>query len=180
VVDFRVLQKLDGEEKYKAQVDEYSVRFAPASASTIQAESEEILTKTIVIHFFPNSWEIDKMVTKDVDGKQIEEKYDPNAQFVIEEVGQLAGQYGAARIVIEGHTDASMKGQVPPALVKDLAQNRANAVKESLVKKFPTLEPNQFAANGIGWDRPSDPADPANHAKNRRVEIKVYPAEKPQ
>ena len=26
-------------------------------------------------------------------------------------------------------------------------------------------------------DRPADPADPENHAKNRRVEIKVYPAE---
>ena len=30
---------------------------------------------------------------------------------------------------------------------------------------------------GLGWDRPADAADPDNHAKNRRVEIKVYPAE---
>ena len=31
---------------------------------------------------------------------------------------------------------------------------------------------------GLGWDRPADPQDPTNHAKNRRVEVKVYPAEK--
>ena len=48
-----------------------------------------------------------------VDGKEVEELYDPNVAFVVEEVGKLAGQFGAARIVIEGHTDASMKGQVP-------------------------------------------------------------------
>jgi flagellar motor protein MotB len=70
-----------------------------------------------------------------------------------------------------------MKGRTPADVVKELAGNRANAVKEALVKKFPTLTPNQFTANGVGWDRPADPADPQNHAKNRRVEIKVYPAE---
>ena len=31
--------------------------------------------------------------------------------------------------------------------------------------------------NGLGWDRPADPTDPKNHAKNRRVEVKVVPAE---
>jgi flagellar motor protein MotB len=42
------------------------------------------------------------------------------------------------------------------------------------------LQPNQFSASGQGWSRPADPNDPLNHAKNRRVEIKVYPAESPQ
>jgi outer membrane protein OmpA-like peptidoglycan-associated protein len=92
-------------------------------------------------------------------------------------VGKLVGQYGAARVVIEGYTDASMRGQVPDSAVQELSLNRANAVKESLVRKFPTLQPNQFSAAGMGWDRPLDPNDPANHAKNRRVEIKVFPLE---
>jgi len=61
--------------------------------------------------------------------------------------------------------------------VKELASNRANSVKESIIKKFPTLQPNQFSVSGVGWDRPADPADPMNHAKNRRVEVKVYPLE---
>jgi len=177
VVDFSIIKSLEKIPKYANQKNEYGIRFAPMSASTIQAESDEILTKTVVIHFFPNSWDLDKKVKRTVDGKEVEELYDPNAGFVVEEVGKLAGQYGAARIVIEGHTDASMKGRVPPSLVKELSTNRANAVKQARVKKFPNLQPNQFAVAGMGWDRPADPNDPMNHAKNRRVEIKVYPAE---
>jgi len=49
-------------------------------------------------------------------------------------------------------------------------------VKEALARKY-QLDPNQFNAVGMGWDRPADPADPANHAKNRRVEIRVFSAE---
>jgi flagellar motor protein MotB len=112
-----------------------------------------------------------------VDGKDVEELYDPNVSFVVEEVGKLAGQYGAARIIIEGHTDGSMKGQIPRSLVQELSLNRANSVKEAIVRKFNTIQPNQFSAAGVGWDKPADPSDPENAAKNRRVEIKVYPAE---
>ena len=177
VMDFSVIQKLGSEPKYASQKNEYDIRFAPAAASAIQGESDEILTKTVVIHFFPNSWDLNKKVTRSVSGKDVEELYDPNVGFVIEEVAKLAGQYGAARIVIEGHTDGSMKAQVPKSVVQELSLNRANAVKDAIFKRFPTLQPNQFAPAGIGWDRVADASDPNNHAKNRRVEIKVYPAE---
>lgn len=177
VMDFSVIKTLEAEPKYANQKNEYQVQFAPTTAAKVQGESEEILTKTVVIHFYANSWDLKKMVVKTVDGKEKQELYDPNIDFVVEEVGKLAGQYGAARIVIEGHTDGSMKGSVPAALVQELSLNRANAVKEALVRKFPSLQPNQFLAAGKGWDRPADPGDPGNHAKNRRVEIKVYPAE---
>lgn len=179
IVDFSILKKLEAIPRFASQRDEYEVRFAPLSAGAIQAESNEILTKTVVIHFFPNSWDLRKKVTTNVDGKDREDLYDPNVDFVLEEIGKLAGQFGAARIVIEGHTDASMQGRVPPGLVQELSMNRANAVKDGLVLKFTKLQPNQFSTAGIGWDRPADPADPLNHAKNRRVEVKVYPAEAP-
>jgi NitT/TauT family transport system substrate-binding protein len=177
VMDFSVIQKLANEPKYASQKNEYDIQFAPATAGSIQGEKDEILTKTVVIHFFPNSWDLGKKVTRSVDGREVEELYDPNAGFVVEEVAKLAGQYGAARIVIEGHSDGSMRGQVPKTLVQELSLNRANAVKEGILRKFPSLQPNQFATNGLGWDRPADGSDPENHAKNRRVEIKVYPAE---
>jgi NitT/TauT family transport system substrate-binding protein len=177
VMDFSIIQKLAGEPKYASQKNEYNIQFAPAAAGTIQGEKDEILTKTVVVHFFPNSWDIEKTVTRTVDGKEVEERYDPNVGFVIEEIGKLAGQYGAARIVIEGHTDGSMRAQVPRNLVQELSTNRANAVKEAIVRKFSSLQPNQFSTTGLGWDRPADPSDPDNHAKNRRVEVKVYPAE---
>ena len=177
VMDFSVIQKLSSEPKYASQKNEYDVQFAPATAGSIQGEKDEILTKTVVIHFFPNSWDLNKKVTKTMDGKDVEELYDPNVGFIVEEVGKLAGQYGAARIVIEGHTDGSMRGTVPKSLVQELSLHRANSVKEAIVRKFPSLQPNQFASSGIGWDRPAETTDPENHAKNRRVEVKVYPAE---
>jgi NitT/TauT family transport system substrate-binding protein len=175
VMDFSVIQKLAGEPKYANQKNEYDVQFAPTTAAAIQGEAPEILTKTVVIHFFPNSWDLFKKVTDS--GKAIEKEYDPNATFVIEEIGKLAGQFGAARIVIEGHSDSSMKGTIPESSVLELSTNRANAVKEALLRKFPGLQANQFATNGLGWSRPADPNDPLNQAKNRRVEIKVYPLE---
>ena len=174
VMDFTILQKLQGEQKYAAQKDEYQVQFVPTTASAVQAEKSEILTKTVVIQFFPNSDEIEKVVVGQ-DGK--EHAYDPNVPITLEEIGRLAGQYGASRIVIEGHTDASMRGQVDPSAVKELSMRRANAVKQALVRKFKSLQPNQFVTSGMGWERPADQNDPLNSAKNRRVEIKVYPLE---
>ena len=174
VMDFSVIQKLVAEPKYASQKDEYQVQFVPTTASLVQAEKNEILTKTVVVQFFPNSDDIEKTVTSP-DGKAT--PYDPNVPLTLEEIGRLSGQYGAARVVIEGHTDASMRGQVDPAAVKELSLRRANAVKQALLRKFKTLQPNQFVTTGMGWDRPADSNDPQNGAKNRRVEIKVYPLE---
>jgi NitT/TauT family transport system substrate-binding protein len=177
VMDFSVLQKLGKEPKYSSQKNEYDVQFAPATASSIQGESDEILTKTVVIHFSSNSWDLMKKITEVINGKDVEQLYDPSVPFVVEEIGKMSGQFGAARIIIEGHTDSSMKGRVPDSAVRELSANRANAVKEAILKKFPTLQPNQFTVSGLGWDRPADETDPLNQAKNRRVEVKVYPLE---
>jgi NitT/TauT family transport system substrate-binding protein len=175
VMDYRVIAKLGNEEKYRAQKDEYTVAFAPKPTSEVRGEAE-ILTNTVTIHFYPNSWEIFKKVTKDQDGKTVETDYDPKAKFVIAEIGKLAGQFGNARIIIEGHTDSSMKGKVPAEMVKDLSERRANAVKEAVINEF-KFDPNKFNVEGFGWDRPSDPTDTDNHALNRRVEVKIYTAE---
>jgi NitT/TauT family transport system substrate-binding protein len=177
VMDFSVIKKLGLEAKYANSKDEYSIRFTPKSVQSIKLESTEILTKVVVIHFYPNSWDLSKKIVKQEGGKAVEELYDPNVDFVLDEIAKLASQYGAARIVIEGHTDASMVGKVPTTLVKELAGNRAAAVKEALINKYKTLDPKQFGTEGMGWDVPADANDPLNHAKNRRVEVKVYPLE---
>src|SRR5436190_1606498 len=93
VMDFSVIQKLAGEPFYANQKNEYQVQFVPTSATAVQAESNEILTKSIVIQFYPNSDDIEKTIEKTVDGKTVQERYDPNAPFVVEEAGKLAGQF---------------------------------------------------------------------------------------
>ncbi len=177
VMDFSVIQKLGNEEKYKSQRDEYLIQLSPKTVGEIRAESPEILTNTVVIHFYPNDWNLHKKIEQQIDGKAVESLYDPNVDNVLEGIGKLVGQFGAARVVIEGHTDSSLRGQVPADLVKELSMNRANSVREALVQKF-SLEPNRFVVDGLGWDRPADPNNPFDQTKNRRVEIKVYPAEK--
>jgi len=176
VMDFSLIQKLGKEEKYASQRDEYQVTLAPKTVGEIRAESPEILTNTVVIHFYPNDWDVYKKVVREIDGKKVEVPYDPNAKSVLQGVAELVGKFGAARVIIEGHTDASMRGQVPEALVKELSLNRAQAVREALVREY-KLEPSRLMVDGMGWDRPADPKNPFNHAKNRRVEVKVYPAE---
>lgn len=178
VVDFSVLQKLAKEEKYASQTNEYRVAFTPKSTGEITAEAEEVLTNTVIIHFAPNRHDLMHKVTRvREDGTEVEELYDPNVEFVLDEIARLVSQFGAARVIIEGHTDASMKSLLPDdSLVKELSRNRANSVKEALVENF-DLDPNQFNAEGVGWDEPADPNDPLNHAKNRRVEIRVFSAE---
>ena len=177
VMDFSVIEKLGKDPKYSSQKDEYQVRLAPKAVADIHAESDEILTNTIVIQFFPNSWDLYSKIDRDANGVKKEVLYDPNVDNVLQEVAKLAGQFSAARIIVEGHTDGSRRGQVPEAMVKELSLNRANSVREALVNKY-QMDPNRFAAAGLGWERPADPNDPENHAKNRRVEIKVYTAEK--
>jgi NitT/TauT family transport system substrate-binding protein len=178
VMDFSIIQKLGQESKYSSQKVEYESKVAPKELQAVRAEGEEILTNTVVVHFYPNSWDPFRMVTRTVDGKATEQRYDPNVENVLDEIAQLAAQFGTTRIIIEGHTDSSMKGQVPTDLVKELSHNRADAIKEALLKKYTDLDPNRFNVDGVGWDRPADPNDPENHVKNRRVEVKVLSAEK--
>jgi NitT/TauT family transport system substrate-binding protein len=175
VMDYTIIQKLGSEEKYSSQKDEYTIAFAPKPTKEVRG-AEEVLTNTVSIHFYPNSWEIFKKVTKDQDGKTIETEYDPKAKYVIDEIGRLAGQFGNARIIIEGHTDSSMKGKVPADMVKELSMRRANAVKESVIEKF-KFDPNKFNVEGYGWEKPADPNDADNQTLNRRVEVKIFTAE---
>jgi NitT/TauT family transport system substrate-binding protein len=178
VMDFSIIDKLGKEPKYSSQKDEYHVQFTPKGVSEIKGAEKELLTNTVYIKFFPNSWDLHKKLSREVDGKSVEEPYDPNVDLVLDQIAKLAGQFGTAHIIIQGHTDDSMRGQVPANVVRELSLNRANAVKEVLVEKYKTLDPNRFAVEGLGWDQPADPNDPHNNSKNRRVEVKVYSAEK--
>lgn len=166
VMDFSVIKALESVQPYASSKDEYAISFTPKGVSAINAEADEILTNVQRIHFYTNSHDL---FHKNPDGTF----YDPNANKILEDVARLAGQFGAARITIEGHTDGSMKGYVPFEAVQTLSTNRANAVKEELVKKY-NLQPNQFSVDGVGWERP---IEEGNNALNRRVEIKVFPLE---
>ena len=96
IMDFSVIQKLGGEEKYKSQTDEYQQQIAPTTVGKIRAEGDEILTNTVVIHFAPNDWDLH---FKKSDGTL----YDPNVNNVLEGVGnssaRSAGRGSSSRAI---------------------------------------------------------------------------------
>ncbi len=175
VMDFSVVQQLDKEGLFKNQRDEYVAKFVPGSFAKVQAEAP-ILTQTIRINFYPNSSNIYEPGHDEYGAPMANTLYDPNVEATLERVARLAGQYDRAAITISGHTDSSMKGKVPQQAVAQLSRERAEAVKQALVKKY-KFDPNKFTVEGRGWDAPADPSQPDNHALNRRVEVAVYPVE---
>jgi NitT/TauT family transport system substrate-binding protein len=175
VMDFSVLKNLDGKKLFADQKNEYISSFTPASYSKVQAE-KPILTQTIRINFYPNSANVYEPEHDDL-GRMVKNTlYDPSVDATLEKVGRLVGQYDRAVVAIIGHTDNTMKGRIPRSTVQQLSVDRANAVKDALVKKF-QFDPNKFAVEGKAWDEPADPSQPDNQALNRRVEISVYPPE---
>lgn len=184
VMDFSVIEKLGKEEKYRNQLDRSRITFAPLPTTGPDPEGPEIIGNKFYLRFSPNSADLFEKIVREKDGKKIEEYYDPNVDKVLEEIAKLVGGFGAARIIIEGHTDGSQKAYVQAADLPDLAvevkklsEKRAVAVKEALVQKY-KFDSNQLSPRGLGWNRPADAANPNNHALNRRVEVRVYSAEK--
>ena len=176
VMDFSVLQDLDKAGAFAQQKDESRVSFAPTSYKKMSAESP-ILTQTIRINFYPNSANVFEP-QHDEAGKAVANTlYDPSVAATLEKVARLVGQYERAVVAVVGHTDSSMKGKGTRFEdVKQLSSDRAEAVKQALVKKY-NFDPNKFTVEGKGWDEPANADDPMNQALNRRVEISVYPPE---
>jgi NitT/TauT family transport system substrate-binding protein len=154
--------------EYQDSKDLSQPTFKPGSTyKHAEATSTEILTKAVIITFEPNA-------------AVLNTNYDLKIPAVLEQIGAIAGKFGNAYIVIEGNTDASMKGNVPPEMVRQLSLDRANAVKNAILAKY-NFNPDKFKVAGNGWDNPlpglTDSSDPETNRKNRRVEVKVFPLE---
>jgi len=163
----QVLARLADE--YKDSRDLSQPTFKPGAVfRQAEAEAGQILTKAVMVQFEPNK-------------ATLNPQYDTTIPATLEEVGKLAGAFGNAYIVVEGNTDASRKGVVPGDLVRQLSYDRADSVRKAIVAKY-KFDPNKFKVIGNGWDNPlpncTDPSDPEQNKKNRRVEVKVFPLEK--
>ena len=175
VMDFSIIQALQKKGTFAHQTDESVASFTPASFRKTPAEAP-LLTQTIRINFYPNSANPYEPARDEVGTAVAGKLYDPNVDPTLEQVARLAGQFARAVILIEGHSDSSMKGKVPVQAVRDLSLARAEAIKRALIDKY-KFDPNKFSIEGKGWDAPADPASPGDQALNRRVEISVFPPE---
>lgn len=176
VVDFSVIKELSAKNMFPDQKNLQVNRFVTTSYKKVSAEAP-VLTQTVRINFYPNSANVYEP-EHDEFGQPIPNSlYDPTVDATLEKIARMVGQYERATVAIVGHTDSSMKGKVPQKAVKDLSYDRADAVKNALIRKY-NFDKDKFVVTGKGWDEPADPSDPLNQSLNRRVEIQVYTPER--
>ncbi|MCC7495732.1 MAG: OmpA family protein [Fimbriimonadaceae bacterium] len=180
VMDFSVLQRLKKENRFPNQMATQESKFVARQYEEVAESRTPVLRQSIRIQFYPNS---DNLFEPQHDANTNQPLpntlYDPAVGEKLRSAAQLAGQFEAATIAITGHCDSSMRGLADYKMVQELSQQRAEAVKKALVSKY-KFDPNKFVVRGKAWDVPAVPDDPDNHAKNRRVEVVVYPLEATQ
>ena len=87
----------------------------------------------------------------------------------IKKLGVFMQTYPTTTTVIEGHTDSVGSA----ALNKALSQQRADAVRDYLVKNY-SIDANRIKAVGYGPDRPvADNTTAAGRQQNRRIEAAI-------
>ena len=74
--------------------------------------------------------------------------------------GKLAGQYGASRIIIEGHTDALDEGPACPIDAVKRALRAPRQRGQGGAGQEVQAQPNQFSVQGMGWSKPGRPQRP--------------------
>jgi len=158
--------------KYKDVSDLSQPAFNPNMIfKNLEAGDSQILTKSIQVKFESGRWGLNT-------------NYDTTIPSNIVEIVNLASTFGNAYIVVEGNTDASMRGLVPSDQITKLSYDRADAVKSAIMAKYPQFDPNKFKVVGRGWDNPlsgcTDPSNKEHNKANRRTEVKVYPLEDAQ
>ena len=94
----------------------------------------------------------------------------PEAEPVLDEVGNILARWPDLKIEIGGHTDS--RGS--PRKNAQLSKERAKAVRDYMLSKFPELDGGQFTAVGYGATKPlSSNSSELGRSKNRRVEFRV-------
>lgn len=174
VADSSFLQGLRNKGTFAHHRDESTAAFIPAGVRRNTVESS-VLTQPVRISFYPNSSNPYE-AARDEHGKALEGKlYDSNISATLQQIAWLSEQFDRAVILIEGHADSSMKGQVPAHSVRELSLLRAEAIQRALIEKF-RFDPSRIRIEieGSGWEVPSDSDHPDNHRLNRRVEISVF------
>ncbi len=91
----------------------------------------------------------------------------PEAKPQLDAIAEGIKMTNGAKIIIEGHTDASGSA----AYNKQLSLRRARAVKDYLVRKH-GISPQQLVIRGLGESDPLNPADPFA-PENRRVQFRA-------
>ncbi len=139
-------QRTDQEEKFK----QAKALLNPSEGEVLFNASNDLVLRLSGLSF-------------DVNSSEIKDAHVP----LLEKVETVIKMYPDAKLIVEGHTDASGD----PAVNTDLSQKRAYAVMQYLRQSM-LLSADRISAIGYGSDKPvASNKTPEGRAKNRRIDI---------
>ncbi len=166
-VDLAGLKALSAVAPYASQ----TIAIAPIrTGGAVSLEGDALLSKDIRFFFQPNSAQLDDAATE-------------NLGYLDTIKGFLQVSPGSI-VLLRGHVDdakvAEFRQQGGEALVRqmalkamELSRQRAQGVREALLKRHPGIAPDRVELVGRGWEEPSG----ADSELNRRVEVQWFTLE---
>jgi NitT/TauT family transport system substrate-binding protein len=166
-VDLSHLQALQQAGRFAGQ----TVAIAPIrTGAGVSLEGDALLSKDIRFFFQPNSSQLDPAASENLD------YLDTIRGFLQVSPGSI--------VLLRGHVDDAKVGefrqQGGETLVRNMAlkamelsRQRAQAVRDALLARYPTLDPARIELVGRGWEEPSG----ADSEQNRRVEVQWFTLE---
>jgi NitT/TauT family transport system substrate-binding protein len=151
---------------------EQKIAIAPIrSTSGASLEGDPLLSKDIRFFFEPNSSNLDRSAQQN--------------QEYLATIKRFLQVSPGSTVVLRGHVDnariAEFRQSGGESLVKsmalkamELSQQRAKAVSDALLAKFPEIDKSRVESVGRGWEEPTGSTDPS---QNRRVEVQWFTIE---
>lgn len=167
-IDSRHLEALTAQGAFAGQ----TIAIAPVrtAGSQVALEGDALLSKDIRFFFEPNSARLDR------DAPQNLEYLDTIRSFLQVSPGSV--------VMLRGHVDnarvADFEREGGQPLVRsmalhamELSRQRAQSVRDALVKRYPNIDPKRIELVGRGWEEPAGP----DSELNRRVEVQWFTLE---
>jgi NitT/TauT family transport system substrate-binding protein len=156
----------------RSPFSEQKIAIAPIRTSTQAAlEGDPLLSKDIRFFFEPNSSNLDRNA--------------PQNQEYLQTIKRFLQVSPGSTVLLRGHVDNARVNEfrqsggeqlVQSMALKamELSRQRAIAVSDALLAKFPDIDKARVEAVGRGWEEPSGATD---NAQNRRVEVQWFTIE---
>jgi NitT/TauT family transport system substrate-binding protein len=151
---------------------EQQIAIAPIRTATQAAlEGDPLLSKDIRFFFEPNSSNLDRNAPQNQEYLQTIKRFlqvSPGSTVV------LRGHVDNARINEFRQSGGDQLVQSMALKAMELSRQRAMAVQDALLAKYPDIDKSRVEAVGRGWEEPTESTDPA---QNRRVEVQWFTIE---
>jgi NitT/TauT family transport system substrate-binding protein len=156
----------------RSPFSEQKIAIAPIRTAAQSAlEGDPLLSKDIRFFFEPNSSNLDRAA--------------PQNQEYLQTIKRFLQVSPGSTVVLRGHVDNAriqefrdsggeqlVQGMALKAM--ELSRQRALAVSDALLQKFPDIDKARVEAVGRGWEEPTGSTDAA---QNRRVEVQWFTIE---